>query len=79
MGVEPTEALDVNARAMEVVERGELVPPQLALETRAAAVYCTEIAVHIISQAFRYSGLRHSTKRASCSAVCAISRSRRSI
>jgi indole-3-acetate monooxygenase len=49
-------ALDVNARAMEVVERGESVPPQLALETRAAAVYCTEIAVDIISQAFRYSG-----------------------
>ena len=49
-------ALDVNARVMEVVERDNSVPSQLALETRAAAVYCTEIAVDIISQAFRYSG-----------------------
>jgi alkylation response protein AidB-like acyl-CoA dehydrogenase len=49
-------ALDVNVQAMETVLRGETLSPKLALETRAAAVYCTEVAVDIISQAFRYSG-----------------------
>jgi len=49
-------ALDVYARAMQMALRGETLSPQLALETRAAAVYCTEVAGEIISQAFRYSG-----------------------
>jgi alkylation response protein AidB-like acyl-CoA dehydrogenase len=49
-------ALDVNAQAMETVLRGEALPPKLALETRVAAVYCTEVVADIISQAFRYCG-----------------------
>jgi indole-3-acetate monooxygenase len=49
-------ALDVYAQVMEMVLSGESLSPQLTLETRAVAVYCTEVAVDIISQAFRYSG-----------------------
>jgi alkylation response protein AidB-like acyl-CoA dehydrogenase len=49
-------ALDINAQAMEVVMRGETLSPRLALETRASAVYCTEVATDIVAQAFRFSG-----------------------
>jgi alkylation response protein AidB-like acyl-CoA dehydrogenase len=49
-------ALDVYAQVMDIVRSSESLSPRLTLETRAVAVYCTEVAVDIISQAFRYSG-----------------------
>ncbi len=49
-------ALALNERAMQVVARGEAIDPRLALELRAAASYCTEVAADIVTRAFRYSG-----------------------
>ena len=49
-------ALAINEQAMDVVNRGDSPDTRLALETRAVACYCTEVAEDIISQAFRYSG-----------------------
>ncbi len=49
-------ALAINREAMDVVEEGGTPDARLALQTRASAVYCTEVAEDIISQAFRYAG-----------------------
>jgi alkylation response protein AidB-like acyl-CoA dehydrogenase len=49
-------ALEIYAEANRAASRDKPLPPQLALQTRTAAVFCTEVALDIISQAFRYSG-----------------------
>jgi alkylation response protein AidB-like acyl-CoA dehydrogenase len=49
-------AVDLNQQAMDVVERGETPSARLALELRSSACYCTEVALDIVNQAFRYAG-----------------------
>lgn len=49
-------ALDVNAEVMRVAEAGETIDPQLSLELRGAAVYCTDVATDIVTEAFRHAG-----------------------
>jgi alkylation response protein AidB-like acyl-CoA dehydrogenase len=49
-------ALQLNEQAMDVVQSGADITPRLALELRAVACYCTEVAGDIVTQAFRYAG-----------------------
>ncbi len=48
--------IDLNQQAMEIVDGGGVPSTQLALELRASACFCTEVATDIISQAFRHAG-----------------------
>ena len=50
------QALELNAEAMDAVSRDGEVSPRLALEIRASAAFCTEIAGEITRQVFRYAG-----------------------
>jgi alkylation response protein AidB-like acyl-CoA dehydrogenase len=47
---------DVHERAWEVVCQGVTPDPALEAEMRASAVYCTEVAASIATQAFRFGG-----------------------
>jgi len=49
-------AVDLNQQAMDVINAGGNIDPELALELRSTAVYCTEVAGEIITDAFRYAG-----------------------
>ena len=49
-------AHDVHERAWEVVCGGVQTEPELDAEMRASAVYCTDVASEIVTQAFRYGG-----------------------
>ena len=51
-------AIEINDDAWSRVSAGEPIPPRLQGEMRAVASHCTEEAVDIITQAFRYSGGR---------------------
>jgi alkylation response protein AidB-like acyl-CoA dehydrogenase len=48
--------MDVHEQAWEVVCRGVSPEPQLEAEMRASAVMCTEVALEIATQAFRFAG-----------------------
>jgi alkylation response protein AidB-like acyl-CoA dehydrogenase len=47
---------DVHERAWEVACTGVMPDPALEAEMRASAVYCTEVAASIATQAFRFGG-----------------------
>lgn len=49
-------AFEINAAAMASVIDGEPLSERLALETRAVAVHCTEVAADIVTQCFRHAG-----------------------
>jgi alkylation response protein AidB-like acyl-CoA dehydrogenase len=49
-------AVELNRRAMELARNGEGMTAQQAIELRGIACYCTEVAIEIVGQAFRYSG-----------------------
>ncbi len=51
-------AIEINDAAWATVSAGEPVPPRLQGEMRAIATHCTEEAVDIITDAFRYAGGR---------------------
>ncbi|HEU0075498.1 MAG TPA: hypothetical protein VFS30_15955, partial [Dehalococcoidia bacterium] len=47
---------EVHERAWEVACEGVMPDPALEAEMRASAVYCTEVAASIATQAFRFGG-----------------------
>ena len=49
-------AIKLNDNAFTLVSAGEAVPERLQAELRAIAVHCTEVAVDIVTRAFRFSG-----------------------
>ena len=49
-------AIELNQQAMDVIELGEPIDTQLAIEIRAIATYCTEVAANIVNEALRHSG-----------------------
>ena len=49
-------AIELNQQAMDTIESGQPIGTQLAIEIRAIATYCTEVAADIVSEALRYSG-----------------------
>ena len=49
-------AMEANAEAMRRAESGEEIDTQLSLELRGAAVYCTDVATDIVTEAFRHAG-----------------------
>ncbi len=49
-------AIELNTQAMTTIESDPALPATLALELRASAVYCTEVATEIVGQAFRFAG-----------------------
>ena len=51
-------ALEINDLAWALVSAGEPIPPRLQGELRAIATHCTEEAVDVITDAFRYAGGR---------------------
>lgn len=53
-----SQALEFNADAMAAVASGNAVSTTLALDLRANAASCTEVAVDVVRQAFRFAGGR---------------------
>lgn len=49
-------AIDLNQQAMDAIEGGQGIKNELAIELRAIATYCTEVAAEIITGALRHSG-----------------------
>lgn len=49
-------AMQLNQQAMDVIEAGNPIGTQLAIEIRAIATYCTEVGADIVSQALRHAG-----------------------
>ena len=49
-------AVRLNDRAFALACAGEAVPERLQAELRAIAVHCTEVAVDIVTRAFRFAG-----------------------
>jgi alkylation response protein AidB-like acyl-CoA dehydrogenase len=47
---------EVHERAWQIVCEGETPDPALEAEMRASAVYCTEVATYVATQAFRFAG-----------------------
>jgi indole-3-acetate monooxygenase len=47
---------DVHERAWQIVSGGVTPDPAIEAEMRASAVYCTEVALYIATQAFRFGG-----------------------
>jgi len=48
--------IEINDAAWETARSGEELPIRLQGEMRAVATYCTEIALQVVTEAFRYSG-----------------------
>jgi alkylation response protein AidB-like acyl-CoA dehydrogenase len=48
--------IDVHERAWQIVSAGETPDPALEAEMRASAVYCTQAALDVATQSFRYGG-----------------------
>jgi alkylation response protein AidB-like acyl-CoA dehydrogenase len=51
-------AIELNEAAWQAVRRGDPVSGEQQAALRAVATYCTEIAVEVVSQAFRFAGGR---------------------
>jgi len=49
-------AIELNDTAFAMVSVGEAVPEQLQAQLRAVAVHCTDVAVDIVTRAFRFYG-----------------------
>ena len=49
-------AVELNQKAMDVIETGQEISTELAIEIRAVATYCTEIGESIVGDALRHSG-----------------------
>ena len=49
-------ALDVNADVWQAVQRGDPPTSRQQCELRATATYCTEVALDIVTETFRYAG-----------------------
>ncbi|MDA9975805.1 hypothetical protein N9F34_03135, partial [Alphaproteobacteria bacterium] len=49
-------AIELNDEAWRVVDAGERVSSRLQGELRAIATYCTDVALEVVTEAFRYSG-----------------------
>jgi len=49
-------AIELNDAAYRLAVAGDPVPERLQAELRAVAVYCTEVAVDVVTQAFRFAG-----------------------
>ncbi len=47
---------DAHERAWQIVCSGETPDPALEAEMRASAVYCTQVALEVATQSFRYAG-----------------------
>ncbi|MGR8950620.1 MAG: acyl-CoA dehydrogenase family protein, partial [Gammaproteobacteria bacterium] len=49
-------AIELNQRAMDTVESGDIISAELATEIRAVATYCTEVSESIVNEALHHSG-----------------------
>jgi len=49
-------ALDVNEDVWQTVQRGDPPTSRQQCELRATATYCTEVALDIVTETFRYTG-----------------------
>ena len=49
-------AIELNDEAWRVVDAGERISSRLQGELRAIATYCTDVALEVVTEAFRYSG-----------------------